>query len=494
MQDIIGTEHDSSRDIDTLKQIVSPNLARVMNEYIESELEKVKQSEIPLSNPLVEVLYLIVTLRPKIDFSYILNKITHLYFEGFDFENEIRSCIYLGDQYDSETIAFWAHSISCFLEDEPMQQQYKEDAGLTEEEMEIVIRHLNSWQRALLEDDGTKMSEQDYEELTVKLTNKQGPILLEYIIRSVQRDAYQRLRNLNQSLSLEKLNCSYEVAKRLVEKYLDKYTLWASTLNNIYDNAAMLYSRMVTPTSDLEQDYQGILAPFMGYYVLDNKGKALFQMFEQEYCCTPVIIAQVINILKNSPYRTQFCEYYKKYCDRQQKKPCFDIDSLLNPILYIDYQRAAEDDKYYVRLLDEKVSKDSLPNYEAMYTALSTLYGLLEEKQYLKITDNRALFIFRLSGLFELQDSVIDDFRNTDKIIWYATPTELALLIYYLYTPKGAQGERPKYKKIGDFFVKRDGGEFKDLPRLANSALNSKKDEKNKSVVKILKAAGFNIE
>ena len=370
MQDIIGTVHDSSRDVDTLKQIVSPNLAKVMNDYYESELAKIIQTGITLSNPLAEVLYFIVTLQPKIDFSHILNKITHLHLKELDFEDSITSCSYLGDQYDSENIAFWVHSLSCFLEDEPMQQQYKEDAGLLEEEMEIVIRHLNSWQRALLEDDGTKMSEQDYEELTVKLTNKQGPILLEYIIRSVQRDAYQRLRNLNQSLSLEKLNCSYEVAKRLVEKYLDKYTLWASTLNNIYDNAAMLYSRMVTPISELEEDYQGILVPFMGYYFLDNDGKVLFQVFEQEFCCTPVIITQVINILKNSPYRKQFCIYYKMYCDRQQKKPCFDIDSLLNPILYIDYQRAAEDDKYYVRLLDEKVSKDSLPNYEAMYTII----------------------------------------------------------------------------------------------------------------------------
>ena len=407
MQDIIGTEHDSSRDIDTLKQIVSPNLARVMNEYIESELEKVKQSEIPLSNPLVEVLSFFVTLRPKIDFSYILNKITHLYFKGFDFENEIRSCIYRGDQYDSETNAFWAHSISCFLEDVPMQQQYKEDAGLTEGEMEIVIRLLNLWRSAILEDDDTEMSEHDSKEL--KLTNKQFPMLLEYIIRSVQHDIYQRFSSkIHQSFSIEKLNCSYEVAKRSVEKYYDKYTLWASTMNNIYDNCVMLFSRMVIPISELEENYQVILLYFMGYYFLDNGGKAMFQMFEQEYCCTPVVITQVINILKNSPYRTQFCEFYKRYCDRQQKKPCFDIDSVQNPKLYIDYQRSAEDCKYHVSLLDEKVSKDSVPKYETIYTTLSTLYSILEEKQYFGIDDNRALFIFRLSGLFDQQDSEID--------------------------------------------------------------------------------------
>ena len=505
----MDTTQFSAKDVDTINNLVPLPLAKSMLFSLYQEFGK----ELELDNIMVEddsdtytlanILFLLLKASQKFEFFYN------------NYEKDIKLVLKYGKEHQGEKCTFEietdpvdiddtrldCYRIECFLEDKNILQEYKRVLKLSDSELSEITNFLQEVITYYYQYESCKENVSIDSEVDSSNTLKYDFTYEQYNILTILSAVAERRHVLNQNYNesiLARFFKWFKIAEFIVKKYPDKYKLWSSSVTSDCDEilSVLFRSRLlnIDNNDELEKIYSLLLYLYHIYYMFDNEGEMIFRSFEKEIFATPANTTSFINFLKNNLYRVQFCEYYKRYCERQQKKPCFDIDSLRNPILYIDYQRAAEDDKYYVRLLDEKVSKDSIPIYEAMYSALSTLYGLLEEKQYLKITDNRALFIFRLSGLFELQDSEIDDCRNTDKIIWNATPTELALLIYYLYTPKGAQGERPKYKKIGDFFVKRDGGEFKDLPRLANSALNSKKDEKNKSVVKILKAAGFNIE
>ncbi len=504
----MDTAQFSAKDVDTIKNIIPLPLAKSLlfslyQEYGEEfELDNIIIEEDDADTyTLANILFLL--LKASQTFEFFFN----------DYEKDIKLALKEGEEHQGEKCTFeiepdpvdidatrlGCYRIKCFLEDKKILQEYKRVLKLSDSAMGEITNFLREdiayFQNKLCKNDVPRDSEADLSNtLKFDFTYEQYYILI--ILSFVAESRHVLNQNLI-GMTPDLICKALKISKFIVKKCPDKYNLWSSTITDCDEILSQLFrSRLlaIDHNNELDKLYTLILYYYYYYYTFDNEGEMIFRTFENYVFTTPANTTRFTNYIKNNLYRVQFCEYYKNYCDCQQKKPCFDIDSILNPILYIDYKRTSEDSKYHVSLLDEKVSKDSVPKYETIYTTLSTLYSILEEKQYFGIDDNRALFIFRLSGLFDQQDSEIDNFRNADKIIWNASPTELALLIYHLFTPKGATGERPKYKKIGDFFVRPDGKEFEDLSGLAISAIKAKKDEKNQSVVKILKAAGFNIE
>ena len=505
----MDTTQFSAKDVDIIKNIVPLPLAKSMlislcQEFGEElELDNIKVEDDADTYTLANVLFLLLKASQKFEFFYnnYEKDIKLVLKYGKDHQGEKCTFEIETDPVDIDATRIDCYRIKCFLENKKLLQEYKRVLKLSDSKMGEITNFLQEVLSYYYQNESCKDSVPIESEFDSSNTLKYDFTYEQYYILKILSAVAERRHVLNQNLNGETPTIIFKwfkIAEFIVKKYPDKYKSWSSSFTADCDETlSLLFSsrlRSIDNNDELGKLYFLLLYFYYFYYMFDNEGKMIFRSFEEYVFTTPANTTSFTNYIKNNLYRVQFCEYYKRYCDRQQKKPCFDIDSVQNPKLYIDYQRLAEDCKYHVSLLDEKVSKDCVPNYETIYTALSTLYSILEEKQYFGIDDNRTLFIFRLSGLFDQQDSEIDNFRNADKIIWNASPTELALLIYHLFTPKGATGERPRYKKIGDFFVRPDGKEFEDLPRLASSAINAKKDEKNQTVVKILKAAGFNIE
>lgn len=476
MQYTLENQPHSIRDIDTIRTIITPKLVKVMSDFINAKYDELRDERIDLENPLVDIFHLITTSCQKL--GPFVNQADYVF-----------RCLKVGNQritqdshIDTEELSdVDTYCLQCFYNDDDIQKQFQQNSGLSDDQMDLLLDAIMK----CIDDDSDESSESEDDDF---MTEERLEMLLQYATIAAQRDMLKRASAPN-AMNLANMHLNYYVSKLLVEIYNDKYKIWASTVEDINILTILNNVRLNTVDNELDAMYLKVLMLFADYYEFDNQGQAIFDLFQKEVCSTPRNIVRFLEAIKYHPVKGAFCDAYRDYCDRMKIQYEFDIDSVKNPKLYIGFDGNTENNKYYARVLEEKTPG----NNEQMYVTLSTLYTIFRNEGWIGDNDERELFVFRLSGLFDQELSDAIDFHTTDKIVWEASATELALVFYYLFTPSGATGDSPPYAKVGGFFSQPNGEGFKDLPGLSKSARNTKKNDKNQHVVTLLKKAGFNI-
>ena len=384
MQYTLENQPHSIRDIDTIRTIITPKLVKVMSEFINAKYDELRDERKDLENPLVDIFYLITTSCQKLGPFVNQSDYVFRYLNGGNQSLTQGGCIDTEESSDVDT-----YRLQCFYNDDDIQKQFQQNSGLSDVQMGLLLDAIMK----CIDDDSGESGESEDDDF---MTEERLKMLHQYATIAAQRDTLKRVSDPN-AMNPADMHLNYYVSKLLVERYNDKYKIWASTVEDINILTILINVRLNAVDNELDAMYLKVLMLFADYYGFDNQGQAIFDLFQKEVCSTPRNIVRFLEAIRYHPVKGAFCDAYRDYCDRMKIQYGFDIDSVKNPKLYIGFDGNTENNKYYARVLEEKIPG----NNEQMYVTLSTLYTIFRNEGWIVDNDERELFVFRLSGLFD---------------------------------------------------------------------------------------------
>lgn len=207
--------------------------------------------------------------------------------------------------------------------------------------------------------------------------------------------------------------------QRFVGRHMTLFNEWRSYINeNVH---SQVFSRIFA--DDNFSDVNSVLGYFTDYYIIKqlDGGKSFIEDVNK-LCESPKDKKQFVDMVKKHEFGMAFCNEYLRLCGLCSIDPIFDVNKVINGVNLIYDKDNTRGKEWFVRIPEDRIAgsdgKLADENRNALfYRNLSSLYDDLSD--YATITnDQRRLFIYRLSGVYEEGCNVNEEFNPNFKMEW----------------------------------------------------------------------------
>jgi hypothetical protein len=240
---------------------------------------------------------------------------------------------------------------------------------------------------------------------------------------------------------------------------------------------------------ELFSDVNSVLGYFTNYYRIKqlDGGKSFIEDVNK-LCESPKDKKQFVDMVKEHEFGMAFCNEYLRLCGLCNIDPLFDVNKVINGVNLLYDKDNTHGKEWFVRIPEDRIAgsdgKLTDENRNALfYRNLSSLYDGLSH--YATITnDQRRLFIYRLSGVYEEGCNVNEEFNPNFKMEWTWEPKHvLPVLTHMLF--EGKDGIVPQMAVIRFFGLTNSNGMTSQWQKLSSERFDEYKC--------LLKNCGFTV-
>lgn len=323
--------------------------------------------------------------------------------------------------------------LACLFIDDEEKELFKASLNISDAQFNCVMNKLEQ----MLEEDVDEAKSAELEAIILRNVNSDKISFHRKLSFHAFVACLKNLYKLGKAVPSKDPIIEIKAIQRFVERHMTLFNEWRSYIDE--NVRSQVFSRILA--DDRFSDVNSVLGYFTDYFKIKqlDGGKSFIEDVN-ELCKSPKDKKQFVDMVKEHEFGMAFCNEYLRLCGLCSIEPFFDVNKVINGVNLLYDKDSTHGKEWFVRIPEDRIAgSDGLTdeNRNALfYRNLSSLYDGLSH--YATITnDQRGLFIYRLSGVYEEGCNVNEEFNPNFKMEWeWKRKHILSVLSHMLFQEK----------------------------------------------------------
>lgn len=305
--------------------------------------------------------------------------------------------------------------IGCLFADDEEKELFKTSLNISDAQFNSVMDKLEQ----MFEEDDDEAKSDELEAIILRNVNSDKISFFRKLFFHAFVAYLKNIDKLGKVVPSKDPIIEIKAIQRFVGRHMTLFNEWRSYIN---ENVNSQVFSMIC-AEDIFSDVNSVLGHFTDYYRIKqlDGGKSFIEDVNK-LCESPKDKKQFVEMVKKHEFGMAFCNEYLRLCGLCSIDSIFDVNKVINGVNLLYDKDNTHRKEWFVRIPEDRIvgfdGKLTDENKNALlYRKLSSLYDSLSD--YAAITnDQRRLFIYRLSGVYEEGCNVNEEFNPNFKMEW----------------------------------------------------------------------------